>query len=135
MYGSSGFFDFLGPIMAIVGALIVFFIILALALYLYTSFALMAIAKRTKTANAWLAFIPIVNVYLMTQVAKQSGWWMFAILLPWIPVVGSLALLAVMVFLWWKIAERLHRPGWWAILLVIPVVNLVFLGVMAWGRK
>jgi len=51
-------------------------LIIGLALYVYSSWALMTIAKKTDTPNAWLAWIPIANLYLMTQVA-QIPWWTF----------------------------------------------------------
>ena len=51
------------------------------------------------------------------------------------PAVGGLAVAAIMVFLWWKIAEVLKRPGWWGILMIIPIVNLVFMGILAWGKR
>jgi hypothetical protein len=40
----------------------------------------------------------------------------------------------VMIYFWWKIAEAVKRPGWWGILLIIPIVNLVVIGLMAWGK-
>ncbi len=104
-----------------------------LAIYLYVAFALMAMAKRTNTPNGWLAFIPIANVYLMTQIAGLSGWYTLGLLLGLIPVVGWIALSALFVFIFWKIAENLKRPGWWGLLQLVPVVNLIMIGVMAWG--
>lgn len=120
--------------LAAMGAFIVVYIIVGLAVYIYAALALMAIAKKTKTPNGWLAFIPIANIYLMTQMAGVSGWWTLGILIAWIPVVGSLAVLAGMIFLWWKIAEEIDKPGWWSLLLLIPIVNLVIMGIMAWGK-
>lgn len=118
---------------AALGAFLFVFVIICIAIYIYAAIALMAIAKRTKTPNAWLAWIPIANIYLMTQIGKQSGWWTLGILVAIIPIVGGLAVLALVAFLGWKIAEALNRPGWWGILLAIPIVNLVIMGVMAWG--
>lgn len=114
----------------IIGAYFVFII----ALYVYSALALMTIANRTKTDNAWLAWIPIANVYLITQIAKTPWWTFFAIFLPIIPILGGLALLAVTAWWWWKIAERRHHPGWVGILMLVPVVNLIVMGVLAWGK-
>lgn len=107
---------------------------LALVAWVYTSWTLMTIAQRTKTPNPWLAWIPIANLYLMTQVAGVPWWTMLVILLSWVPFVGTLAILAVMVWWWWKIAEARKRPGWWGILMLVPVVNLVLMGILAWGK-
>jgi hypothetical protein len=122
------------PLGAMMGAMIVVFILIALAFYIYAALALMFIAKKTKTKNGWFAFIPILNIYLMTQMAKIPAWWTLVIILPFIPFVGGLAMGAAMIYFWWKIAERIHRPGWWGILMILPIVNLVILGIMAWGK-
>lgn len=123
-----------GGILALLAALGTIFLVVLLAFYLYSAFALMAMAKRTKTPNGWLAFIPIANIYLMTQIGKLPAWWTLAVVLPFIPIVGGMALLAVMIYIWWKIAEALKRPGWWGILMIIPIANLVIMGIMAWGK-
>ena len=112
----------------------VFAMLIAIAIYVYFALALMAIAKKTNTPNGWLAFIPIANIYLMTQIAKLPGWYTLVILLPIIPVIGGIAMAAAIIYFWWKIAEAINKPGWWSILLLIPVVNLVIIGIMAWGK-
>ena len=121
----------LWPMFAAMG---VFFFILMIALYVYFALALMAIAKKTNTKNGWLAFIPIANVYLMTQIAGLPGWYTLAILLPIIPFIGVIAMWVIFIYMFWKIAEAIHKPGWWSILLIIPIVNLVVIGMMAWGK-
>ena len=123
----------LGALAGVIAALSVFFLLIFIAVYIYCALALMAIAKKTKTENAWLAWIPIANVYLMTQIAEVPEWVTLAVLLPIIPVIGGLALAAVMVWLWWNISENLGKPGWYGILIIIPIANLVIMGILAWG--
>ncbi len=120
--------------LAIFAAMGVFAVIVSIAIYIYFAVALLTIAKKTNTPNAWLAFIPIANVYLMTQVAKLPAWWTLAVLLPLFPFIGAIAMWAVLIYIWWKIAEVLGRPGWWSLLLLIPVANLVIVGILAWGK-
>ncbi|MBS3073569.1 hypothetical protein J4465_02130 [Candidatus Pacearchaeota archaeon] len=120
--------------LAAMGAFLVVYAIIALAIYIYMAFALMAIANKTKTQNGWLAFIPIANFYLVTQMAKKSPWWTLAVLLPMIPFVGGLALAVIGVWFLWIVCERIKRPGWWSLLLLIPIVNLVIIGIMAWNK-
>lgn len=111
-------------------------LLIAIPLYIYSAWALMTIAKKTNTANAWLAWIPIANLYLMTQIAQVPWWTMLVILIAWIPILGSLALLGVMIWWWWKICEKRNFPGWWSLLITfIPIVNLVMLGIVAWSEK
>jgi len=110
------------------------FSLVGLALYIYFAVALMAIAKKTNTPNGWLAFIPIANVYLMTQIAGLPAWYTLVILLPIIPLIGYIAMMIVMIYFWWKIAEAIKKPGWWSILMLIPIVNFVIVGIMAWEK-
>lgn len=120
--------------LALGGALLAIILIVILALYIYAALALMAIAKKTNTPKAWFAFIPIANIYLMTQIIGISGWWTAAVVLAFVPILGSLVIIAGTIYLWWKIAEKLGKPGWWGILMLIPIVNLVLMGIMAWGE-
>ncbi len=120
--------------LAAMGAMFAVVLVVGLAFYIYSALALMFIAKKTKTNNGWLAFIPIANVYLMTQMAKKPAWWTLAILLGFIPFIGGLAVGAFSIYLFWIIAERIGKPGWWSLLLMIPIVNLVIMGIMAWGK-
>lgn len=118
------------------GAFAFMFVMLFLvALYVYAALALMAIAKRTKTENAWLAWIPIANIYLMTQVAEVSGWFTLLVLAGFVPILGSLVIAIFTIWLWWKVAEIRHRPGWWGILMIVPIANLIVMGILAWSKK
>ncbi|MAG91700.1 hypothetical protein CMO83_03425 [Candidatus Woesearchaeota archaeon] len=125
--------DVYGPLFAIFGIFFLFLIIIGIALYIYFAIALMTIAKNTKTKHGWLAFIPIANIYLMTQIGKLPGWYTFGILLAFIPILGPILVIILAGYIQWKLAERINRPGWWGILLLIPIVKLIIIGVMAWG--
>ena len=121
-------------LMALFAGFLVAFLIFFAVMYVYTALVLMTIAKKTNTPNGWLAWIPIANVYLMTQLAGVPGWWTLAILLAFIPFIGGLAFMAIMIWWWWKIAERRGFEGWLAILMLIPLVNLVVMGIIAWKK-
>ena len=54
--------------------LIIVMFLFMIAVYVYTSWALMRIAKRAKTEPAWLAWIPIANNYLLAKIAKMHWW-------------------------------------------------------------
>ncbi len=122
-------------LLALGAAMMVFFLLLFVAVYVYMALALMTIAKRTKTENAWLAWIPIANFYLMTQIAGVSGLVTLVLLAGIIPFIGPLVIAGVVAWLWWKIAEERRRPGYWGILMLIPIVNFVLVGILAWGKK
>lgn len=118
----------LGPMMGVI-------ITVGLIVYIYQAIALYVIAQKTNTANPWLAWIPIANIYLMTQIAGVPWWTLLVILLAFIPVIGPLAILAVMIWWWWKISEKRNQPGWMGILMAISPINLVVIGILAWYDK
>jgi hypothetical protein len=107
------------------GVLGVYFVFLAVG-YIYVALALMTIATKTNTQNAWLAWIPIANVFLMIQIAKKPVWWFILCLIPLVNIV-------MMIIIWMAIAEARNKPSWWGILLIIPVVNLIVPGYLAWA--
>ncbi len=124
----------MADLITLLAGFFVAFIIILIIVWIYMALALMAIAKKTKTPNAWLAWIPIANFYLMTQIGGISGWWTLLLLAGFIPLVGSLVLAVFSIYLWWKIAEARHRPGWWGILTIIPIVNFIIMGMLAWSE-
>ena len=127
-----------GAIAAIISAFFLLFLIIIAAVYVYTSFAYMAIARKTKYPSPGIAWIPIVGPLLITSRAAKMHWWPILLLIVFfIPILGSIAAVVFTVFsvIWlWKTFEAVKRPGWWAILSLIPVVNLVLLGVAAWSK-
>ena len=101
-------------------------LLFGLAAYFYISLALQTIATKTNTANTWLAWIPIANLFLMLSIAKKPMWWFLLLLVPLLNIV-----IAIMV--WMAMAEARGKPSWWGILTIVPVANLVVPGVLAWS--
>lgn len=118
------------------------FVVFVLIAYVYQSLSLYYIAKKTKTPNEWLAWIPIGNLVLMANIAKMH-WWPVLLYIPGMffmflsitfalfenkvlemlfSVLSYFAMIAIGVYMiiWtWKIYENVSRPGYWAI---VPVV-------------
>ena len=111
---------------AALGGVFLIFFILVVAVYVYFSLALKTIAEKTNTENGWWAWVPILQVILMLNIAKKPVWW---IILFFIPLVG--AVFAIIV--WMAIAEARNKPNWWGILLIIPVFGLIVPGYLAWS--
>ncbi|HLP79905.1 MAG TPA: hypothetical protein VK158_04680 [Acidobacteriota bacterium] len=120
-----------GAIAGILGAFFLVFIICALAAYIYSAIAYMTIAKKLKVENGWLAFIPIANIYLLCKMAKVNPLWTLAVLIAWIPVI-NLAALAGFVYLHYSIFEQRKYNGWLSLLMLVPLANLIILGIVAW---
>ncbi|MCB9361835.1 hypothetical protein H6504_00225 [Candidatus Woesearchaeota archaeon] len=122
--------------LGILAGVIVIALIIGIAVWLFMGFAMMAIAKRLKVDNGWFGFIPILNIYLTTQLARKEWWWLLIILFAgFIPIFGAIASVVVWVYMWWCIAENLKKPGWWSILTIIPIANIIIIGNMAWGKE
>ncbi len=99
-----------------------------LAVYAWFALCLYLIAGKTGTRDAWLAWIPFANLYLMCKVAGLSGWW--AILF-FIPLVN----LILVVVVWMNIARACNKPSWLGILMLVPLVNLVIPGALAFSER
>ena len=113
-----------GAAMAGVFMLVMFGI--AAAFYVYFALALQAIAKKTNTENAWWAWVPILNIVLMLNIAKKPVWWIILFFIPLVSIV-----FAIIVFM--AIAEAVGKPSWWGILLIVPVIGLIVPCYLAWA--
>lgn len=102
-----------------------FSFVIGLILYIYVSYALMVIAKKQSIPDAWMAFIPVLNAYIIVKIAGYSGWSMLIFLLP---IIGILFL----IWTWMKIAEKRGFSQYLGLLVVLPVANIILPGVLAW---
>jgi hypothetical protein len=118
--------DAAGPFAALSGVMLMFFVVFGLGMYVYMSLALQTIADKTSTANSWLAWIPIANLFLMLSVAKKPMWWFILFLIPLVGVV-------MMIIVWMAVAEARGKPNWWGVLMIVPLVNFVVPGYLAWA--
>lgn len=127
-----------GGLVALIMGMLVVFLIISVLVWIYMSFAFMAIAKKAKYSMPGLAWIPVVGPLIVTSNIAKMHWWPILLLIGfWIPFVGPLLSLVVFVFsiIWlWKTFEVIKKPEWWAILYIIPVVNLVIIGIAAWSK-
>ncbi|MCX8159093.1 MAG: hypothetical protein N3D20_02275 [Candidatus Pacearchaeota archaeon] len=117
------------------GILMTFFVLL-IAIYVYCAFALMTIAKKLNTKNAWMAWIPVLNYYYLTKISRVSPLWtlsLLACLIPFAPWLGWF-MVGVMIWMFWRIAEMRKLPGWISLLLIVPLLNFVILGIIAWYK-
>ncbi|MBU3913577.1 MAG: hypothetical protein KKB21_01540 [Nanoarchaeota archaeon] len=134
----------LGGLFAMLAAFMILFFLIGIGLYIYVSLAFMAIARKAKYSTPGIAWIPGIGPLIIEYKVSKMHWWPWLLLIGYlfmvIPVLGFLASLALLVFavfsvIWmWKMFEAVNRPGWWAILSLIPVVNLILLGIAAWSE-
>jgi hypothetical protein len=100
--------------------------VVGIVFYVYFALALQTIAKKTNTENDWWAWIPILQIILMLNIAKKPVWW---IILFFIPLVGIV--FSILVFM--AIAEARNKPNWWGILVIVPVFGIIVPGYLAWS--
>lgn len=126
-------------IAALIATFFLFFVLLMLGLYIYLSFAYMAIARKAKYSSPGIAWIPFVGPLIITNQISKMHWWPWLLFIGFaIPVIGFIAAIVFEVFsiIWlWKTFDKIKVPNWWAILTLIPVVGLVFIGIAAWSKK
>lgn len=103
------------------------YFVVMLVFYVFVAYCLMVIAKKTNTPNGWMAWIPILNIYLLCKAAGKPGWWLILLL---IPIVN----LVVMILVGIGLAQALKKPVWAGVLLIIPVVNLFCLAYLAFAK-
>jgi ABC-type Na+ efflux pump permease subunit len=113
-------------VIAALGAFALVFVVIGLAAYVYMALALSTIAKKTNTENPWLAWIPIINIVLMLNIAKKPLWWIILCLVPFVNIV-------IFILVWMGIAEARNKPNWWGILIIVPIVGLIVPGYLAWA--
>jgi len=111
---------------AALGAFMMVFLFFFVAIYVYMALALSTIAKKTNTDNAWWAWVPIINILLMLNVARKPIWWIVLCFIPFVNIV-------IFIIMWMAIAEARGKPNWWGILMIVPVVNLIVPGYLAWA--
>lgn len=109
---------------ALGAGIFIFVMILVIIVYVIIALSLMKIAKRTNTPNAWFAWIPLLNLILMLQIAKRPMWWLIFFLVPFINIVG----LVLQFVIWVDIAKLLGKEVWVGILAgLIPIIFVPYL--------
>ena len=97
-------------------------------LYIYGSLCLYLIAKKLDVQAAWTAWVPIAQVWAFLSSAGKSLVWILLLLVPLLNAI-------VGVYLWMCITENLGKNKWLGLLMILPFVNLVFLGILAFSAR
>jgi hypothetical protein len=137
-------------------AIMLFSVVLAIGIYIFTALAMMTTAKRIGTPDGWLAWVPVGNTVLMANMAEMH-WWPILLIIPYaifygvyfalskaMPLLALLFLIlsyvpmlafSVYQIVWqWKICEKRDKPGWWAVLTLLPFWACVMWGILAWSK-
>jgi len=115
-------------VLAFLAGLGMMLLLILVVCYIYFSLCLYKIAQKLDIHAAWTAWVPIVQVWTFLTAAGKSLAW---VLLMFVPLVNII----VGVYLWMCITENLGRNKWLGLLMLIPLVNLVFLGILAFSAR
>lgn len=121
----AGVSEFLTGLLADFGMIV---LAIPVALYIYFSLCLFLIARRLDVPASWTAWVPLVQVWAFVGSADKPRWWILLLLVPGVN-------LFVGIYLWICITERLGRNRWLGLLMLLPALNLVFLGLLAFLKK
>lgn len=103
-------------------------LVVFLALWGYISLCIWRIAGKTKTEHKWMAWIPLLNLFLVCRIGGESGWGVLLCFIPYIgPVVATLLLL--------QLPKALGITNATRFLAVIPFVNFIYLGYLAFRKE
>ncbi len=117
-----------GALAALVAGFLTIFLIVLAGIYIFTCLCLFLIAKKLEVPTAWMAWIPILQVSPFLRSAGKPLWWF---LLFFIPIVS----LFVGVYLWMCIAENLGKNKMLGVLMILPIVNFIVMGMLAFSKK
>lgn len=119
----------------------------SIGMYVWFVVCLAVIARRSRLHLWWLAPVPVVNFAMMCALGKRSRrcFWAFTVplvaiiigLTIWLPLwtmVWLITWAVVWVVAWAGIIRELGKPAALGLLILVPVVNLVMLGALAFGE-
>jgi hypothetical protein len=115
---------------------------LIVVFYLYLSLCLFLIARRLAISDAWIAFVPDINLLTLVRAAGMPQWWtaimfilMFLTLTPVFGIIFSLLFDACFVYSWMLITHNLGKNRWLGLLMIVPIANIIFPGFLAFSKE
>lgn len=98
-----------------------------LAIYFYFTFAQYKIAQKLGHSSPWWAFIPIINTFQLIQMARKEWYWFLFLFIPVVNVV-------CFAILWMEVAKYCRMSPVWGIATLVPFINFVSIGLMAFSN-
>ena len=94
----------------------------------YWAFCTYKVAVKAGSDNAWFAFIPIANFFLLCEISGNPTWW---ILLCFVPYAGIFVWMA----LWIGLAEALCEDAPRKYLMCVPGINVFYISYLAFRKE
>ncbi len=84
--------------------------------YVLIGISLYTLGQKAGSEHAWFAWVPILNLVLLFELADKELWYLILMLIPCVNVF-------VFISAWWAIAEKRGKPGPVALLFLVPCVG------------
>lgn len=128
----EGLSDLIGGGLVVGSVMLIIALVFSLGFYVYFSLALMTLAKRLDQENSWFAWVPILNMVLLYRMGDMNPLLILIVLIPGLgaAVVGIISIIALM-----NICEKRGYDKLLGLLALVPLANLILLGVLAWGNR
>lgn len=101
-------------------------LVIQLVIYLFFAYCVFTLAKKMGTANAWMAFIPLLNIYLFIKMAGKPGWWFLLFLIPFVNIIISIVVLH-------SVVKLRGHSGWFTLGMIF--LGIIFLPILAFESK
>ena len=95
----------------------------ATVIYVYIAYTSMVLAHRLHLRDAWMAWVPFANLYLLAKMANKSPWFALGFLLPYVNFFTT-------GYLWSGIAFRLGKNSLLGAAIILPVIGLFVPGYL-----
>lgn len=142
---------------ALLGGFLLVFVGVTTAYYLYFSLCLFKIAHKVNVGASWLAWVPVIQLFWpFVGAAGKSSSWVLLLLLPILANAGTWAYLQlagapivpiwpgvflflaalyviIRIIIWMRISENLGKGKALGLLMLLPFVNLIVLGYLAFS--
>lgn len=116
-----GFLQQQEPPAGLIAGMFLILLLVFAAIYVFFALCMMKIAQKTNTDNAWWAWVPILNIVLLLNIARKPVWW---ILLFFIPLVNIIISILVLI----GVAEARGKGAIWGIIAAfIPIIGFPYL--------
>ncbi len=105
---------------------------IALVIYIIQIIAMWKLFNKAGQAG-WKSLIPIYNFVILFKISGLSPWLILLFLLSFIPIIGSIIVIALMAILSYKLAKSFGKDGGWAVGLYF--LAPIFYMILAFGSS
>lgn len=143
-------------VFAVLATLGIIFQLASIAIYIFYCLCYFLIGRKLHVRHSWMAWVPLLqNFWPLIGTAGQSLKWgllyllvlpliggvmglLFAMISPFAAMVVlgiiGLVVLVVYAYLWMLTTENLGKNRWLGLLMFVPIINLVWIAVLAFSK-